>query len=347
MTQTDSQASEQEKLMRYLYGELTEKEIEELEDRFFQDDELFYQAVELENNLVDRYAQGRLADGDLQRFGQALEKFPERRQKIANAVALQTFIQEENAGKKAAVPPQKITAQHFGQKLANFFTIKSPLIGSAAAALLLIFTIAGILLFLDNRRKTEALAQLENERQTIETLRTQISDSENRLTNLNSQLEKNAEESVEFIEALESEQEKNRQLQKELDKALRDNPKPVLPTPKPSAPIIASILLTQPNTGRDGDGKMKTASVGENTRKLAINLTLGDTVKKEDKLTILLNEKPFLENVPPRVSTDGKKSLSLTIPTANLPEGANKLTVIDSSGKEITKYIFNVDKLKE
>lgn len=346
MSQTDPQEIEQERLMRYLYGELTEKETEELEDRFFQSDELFYEAVELENELVDRYARGTLSGKELVRFEKALGRFPERKQKIANSVALQTFINEEKAEEAAtAVMSETPVARSFRQRLADFFTIKSPLLGSAMAALLVIATVAGILLFLDNRRKGDELARLANERRTVDALQKQISDSENRIAELNSRIEKSGEESEEFIEALESEQEKNRQLQKNLEKALQDKNKPVAPT----APTIASILLSPISGGRDIDngGKMKTASLGENTRKLAVSLSLGDAVKKEDKLTVLLNERPFLENVAPRVSADGKKSLSLTIPTANLPDGLNKLTVNDAGGKELTKYIFKVDKLKD
>lgn len=339
---------EQEELKRYLYAEMSREESDALEEKLFLDDALFYETVDLENRLVDRYAGGKLSAAETLRFERSLEKSPERKQKAANAVALRNYIEEERAPIASVAAQTEIATPTFWRKLADIFTIESPLLGSAMAGLLVIFTIAGVFLVLDSRRKGQELARLQNEKEAIETLQNQIADTEKRLTELNNQLETRDEERDELIKTLGSDQQRIQQLQGELEKPRPETNKPLPPTPKPAAPTIASILLSPTLGARGGTGdKVKTASLAANTKKLAINLSLSDEVKKEDKLSISLNEKPFLQNVAPRVSADGKKSVSLTIPTGNLPEGANKLTVNDSEGKEITKYIFNVDKSKE
>lgn len=338
MTETTEIKVEKELLKRYLYAELTAEEAKNLENEFFLNDELFFETVDLENELVDKYAKGKLSGEELLRFEQCLEKFSERKQKIANAIALQTYIEDER-------PPILIaesSTQTFWQKLAAFFTIQSPLLGSAMAGLLVIFTIAGVILFLDNRQKSEELARLQNERGGIEgvwqqretELKEQLTGSNQRLKDLENQLTERDDDAGDFTRTLIAEREKNQQLERDLTKLRQEINKPV-PTPKSSGPTIASIIITPRGNG----GGRFTTSVGENTKKLAVNVALPEDVKEGELFSVQLNGEPFKQNIAPN-----KKSINLTIPIKNLKIGENKLTVTNQKGEKITDYAFNVDK---
>ena len=105
-----------EEMKRYLFGELSEKEREKLEDRFFEDSDYFYELTELENELVDKYAQGKLKGSELTRFEQSLARSPDRREKIANARAIRTLIIDEK--------PALIPIATLGERISNFFGFK-------------------------------------------------------------------------------------------------------------------------------------------------------------------------------------------------------------------------------
>jgi len=58
----------QDVLQRYLFGEASDEERAEVEQGYFADDELFDRLVELQNDLVDAYAQGTLPPDERKRF---------------------------------------------------------------------------------------------------------------------------------------------------------------------------------------------------------------------------------------------------------------------------------------
>ncbi|MCB1025586.1 MAG: hypothetical protein KDB79_14410, partial [Acidobacteria bacterium] len=86
MTEIESKQSEEMK--RFVFHELSIEEREIFEERFFLDEDFFYDLLELENRLVDDFVRGKLKGSDLKRFEASLEKSEERRQKVANAIAL-------------------------------------------------------------------------------------------------------------------------------------------------------------------------------------------------------------------------------------------------------------------
>jgi len=340
MTENTEVKIDQEELKRYLYAELSKKKAESLENEFFQNDELFFEVVDLENELVEQYTRGKLEGAELSRFEKSLDKFPERQQKIANARALHTYIEEERPPR--VVAETQTQSLSFWQKLAGYFTIQSPLLGSAMAGLLVIFMVGAMLLFLDGRQKREELARLQNEKGNIEVwqkreneLKEQLNVSNQQLKDLENQLAEKDDDAGDFTRTLIAEREKKQQLEKELTKLRQEINKPV-PTPKSEGPTIASIIVAPRGTG---GGRFNTTSVGDNTKKLAVNVALPDDVKEDERFSIQLNGQPFKQNVAPN-----KKSINLTIPIKNLNIGENKLSIINKDGKEITNYTFTVDK---
>lgn len=340
MTEKNDPKIEREESERYLYAEMNQKERDSFEEKIFCDDELFFEIVDLENRLVDSYAKGNLSGAELLRFEKSLEKSSERKQKVANAIAMQTYIEQEHRQKVSTASVVTAETPNLWEKITDIFTIRSPLINMTMAGLLLIFAFAAIFLLLDNRRKNDELTLLQDNKAEIEKLQNQISGSEQNIAELNNKLETKSAETDELIKTLGSEQQKIQQLDKLIERLQTVKDKPPIAVNTPAPEIVAII----PDKKITNGGKFSTASVGKNTKRIAVSLSLPETLKKDEKLTILLNEKPFLQNISPIVSADGEKSISLTIPTDDLPPGENRLTINNSEGKEITKYIFSVDK---
>src|SRR5215471_15834273 len=75
-------------LTRYLLGELSDADCSALEQRYLADPALFDQIVEVENELVDGYARGRLEAETRQRFESYYLKHSRRRERAVFAEAL-------------------------------------------------------------------------------------------------------------------------------------------------------------------------------------------------------------------------------------------------------------------
>ena len=221
MTLSDIKISESE-IKRYIFAEMSEREREHFEESFFISDELFYEILDLENELVDRYANKNLKGEDLARFEKSLEKLPDRKLKTLNARALQSFISDERTPEQTE---NLSSTRNFRQKLADFFTIKTPALGYAMSGLIIFLAIAAVILLVNNRHKNAEVARLENEKQQngqfqqrqaelqnqIETMRRGESELQNRI-------DAERETSGDLTDELENERQTRQKLEAELEK---------------------------------------------------------------------------------------------------------------------------------
>ncbi|MGE0128741.1 MAG: hypothetical protein AB7U82_11735 [Blastocatellales bacterium] len=88
---------DQNLMPRYLMGELSELEMEELEERYFTDDELFGALLNAQDQLIEDYRSGRLSKQARERFERRFLTIPERRREIEFAMALEEFLAERRA----------------------------------------------------------------------------------------------------------------------------------------------------------------------------------------------------------------------------------------------------------
>lgn len=72
----------------YLLGELSEAEQDQLEARYFTDDALFERLLEIEDDLIDRYARGDISDRERLRLERHFLKSPARRKRVRFAKAI-------------------------------------------------------------------------------------------------------------------------------------------------------------------------------------------------------------------------------------------------------------------
>lgn len=350
MKEIDSRESELE-IKRYLYGEMSDEECALLEEKFFDDDALFFEAVNMENQLVDLYARGKFPAAEIARFERSLENLPERRAKIANAVALQSFIAEEKPQEKHHAAAATAN-QTFWQKISEFFIVQTPAFSYAMAGLLFLLMLSSIFLLFDNRRKTDELAGLQNERQNDlqnkeNSLQNQLTESQKRESQLKNQIDSERETSGDLTDQLESERQKRAQIETELERLRHENA--ARPTPQPQTPVIASIFLS-PGIGTRGGGTVfenKNFTFERGTKRIVVRLALPADASKDERFSVQLNEKTAARDIAVRVSGSGQKALQLTVSPNDLLDGANKLTVLSATGAEISKYVFNVQRISK
>lgn len=81
----ENQAKQDERMRRYLLGELSEEEQVELEQRFFADEDLHEQLLAVEDELRYDYAQGVLNRKQREQFEKRFLNTPEARMRVATA----------------------------------------------------------------------------------------------------------------------------------------------------------------------------------------------------------------------------------------------------------------------
>jgi anti-sigma factor RsiW len=79
---------EQNRLIAYLLGKLSEDEASSLESLYFSDDAAHDELLTAEDELIDRYVAGELRAADRERFEKLFLTEPSRRQRVEIATEL-------------------------------------------------------------------------------------------------------------------------------------------------------------------------------------------------------------------------------------------------------------------
>ncbi len=345
----------QEELKSFLFYELSDDERQTVEEQFFEDENLFYDLMELENELVDGYVQKTLSDVDTKRFENSLKMSVERREKVANAQALNTFITEENEALAATVYDLETVEETptFWDKITAFFTLQMPMM-QYATALIILALVGGISYMAYDRirlnnemaeikkqqEEQERIRQREEELKRLEEQRRQNEQRQQELqnqtpeTNLNADIPNNKNDE---LDKLKEEQQTIEEKQKQLKDENLKNDKTIPPVqkkqlPQPPKPTIASITLL-PTLGSKGGGKIEEV---ENASTVVATLQIPEDVKSES-FTVSLNGRAIQSNTKPKGN-----SITVSINTKNLKPGVeNNITITGNDGRR-GEYIFKL-----
>src|SRR6266849_959857 len=150
--------AEQHRLMtRYLFGEVSEEERAEFEDRYLKNSDVFQELIGLENEIIDRYVLGELSQPDRERFERSFLTHPERRETVEIARSLLAHSASvENVS-------SHVDSHFRGERLG--FTSKPAAwrMQVAAAAVFLLMTAGIVALLMVNRRMGNEVARLRTE----------------------------------------------------------------------------------------------------------------------------------------------------------------------------------------
>ncbi|PYT01202.1 MAG: hypothetical protein DMF65_08125, partial [Acidobacteria bacterium] len=255
-----------EMMTRYLFGELSEAEQSQLEARYFTDAQTFDQLTQLETELVDSYARGRLSPRMRERFERAYLGNPDRRARLRFGEALAAKLDEIAASRVAdqagvGVAPwwQRLSSLLRGGRRALAFSL--------ALALLLVSSLS-VWLFVHSRHLRQDLARAREAQAAQE------------------QREREARQQ------LDSEQARTQELTVELEHA-RTEPKlqptptaPESPAPSVAAPSVASLVLIAGGIRGVDTGASPTLLIHKGTQQVRLQLKLRENEYQSYQLVL-------------------------------------------------------------
>ena len=142
---TGRQIEKDNRLVRYLLGELTDEEQAKLEDAYFSDDSLYHEMQAVETELIDAYVRGQISGEIRTRFEERYLASPHQRERIEFARLLY---------EKARVAPLAATQERtrLWDRIWPPLNLPGRLLAPGAALLVLAVVIAGSLwLYRQNR----------------------------------------------------------------------------------------------------------------------------------------------------------------------------------------------------
>jgi len=222
------------KLRPYLLGIVSEQEQNEIEERYFADDEYFENMLAAEDELVEAYVSGELTRRERKRFDECLLPNTRWQQKVANIQALKRVVNEE----KFRVSPAKLTlfqrfadfCQHFW---ASIFKQKIA-IGLAYATVLVCLVLGSVWVG----------RQFQNFQQKIVTLETSQHELAQEADKLRQQLQQQTRLANEFSAKFEQEKQQRLNLEK-------------LIVQKQSQPTPMLAFVLEPGILRDAESQRR------------------------------------------------------------------------------------------
>ena len=172
-------------LVQYLLGELGEVERSEIAERYFQDDDLFDELLDVESELLDKCARGSLNEREHEAFKRYLANLPDGQQKLAVARALTQITDEEKERARQFLDEYVPASVTWWPSLLKAPS-KPPAMLQYAMITGLVVMVLGLLFLLsqvrqlrhDNDQLRTQLASLEREKQSLdESVRTSQSDA--------------------------------------------------------------------------------------------------------------------------------------------------------------------------
>jgi hypothetical protein len=308
----------EESLIRYLLGQLSEEEQMRIEEKYFDDQNWFTQLEVVEGDLIDSYVRHQLSEKDRQAFESFFLQLPERRQRLAFAQTLQVFVarKKESQTVKETVSFYQAFLHFIGSGKLSFVPV--------AVSLLLLF--GCLWLVFDNVRLRNHLQQVQNG----------ASEIEKREQDLQEKLRQERQQIEQLAKDLENE--RNRQV-------IQDPSNPELPSPVAQ---IVSLILTS-DTVRSSGG-IKKLEISPATQTIRFIMSFASDENKEVFATMKrVSGQDILQRAPLKTQTKGSKSQVIwLLPAKSLDEADYMITLNgkDENGAivDIERYAFRVVK---
>lgn len=152
-------------IVKYLLGDLSQPEVERLDELSFTEDDFFHRLQAVENNLIDAYVRDELSLREQEQFRQHFLAIPKRRERVEFAKALAVFEAEEPVVETLA-PSQPATVWWW-QSWSSPFRVPRWVwqFSLVVAAIILLVVIPW--LFIEAQRLRGRLAQMQEEHETL------------------------------------------------------------------------------------------------------------------------------------------------------------------------------------
>lgn len=326
----------EDKIVRYLLGDLSEEEQMEIEDRAFQDRQYRQTLQAVENDLIDEYAQGKLSGSERRQFENRFLASAERRRKVEFARALASVTPEFAEIEKDTPPVIAPAVVSWQSALRVFLRGLRPAVKLSMAAAALLIVIGGSWLIMQSFRLRAELANLRREQEAHlrqqETLQQQIADERERSEDLSARLQR---------EQIEREQ--SQQLIRELERQQQES------ITQPLQSTIASIVLV-PGISRGGSARSNLI-IAQTTRQVRLQIGIEpEDVYKSFRIELRAQGGQLVraENNLSARRGRARQSIVLNLPASVLIGGEYELALKgvteDGRTEDVGYYYFNVVK---
>jgi hypothetical protein len=253
MTSIGPNAADDQVLVQYLLGSLSEADAERLDELSVADDEFAMRLSAVENEVMDAYARGELSGQTLQRFQTFYLSTAKRREKVRFAESLFSIASQTPpvSARISAAPIARRSREGSALKPSWLGFLTIPRLGFAAAAAMLV---VAILLVVDDLRLHNQVNQAQADRTALQ----------QRERGLRAKLDEQHAVNAETVKELGQVRESLAQLEK--------MPSVSPPRPVRAFPVsIASFVLSPQMRGA---GQMATLAVPRGTTRISLRLEL-------------------------------------------------------------------------
>jgi len=310
-------------IKRYLLGELSQHEQEEIEQLLMSDDELYQELLFAEDELIDEYIFDKLPEEDRSKFKQRFLRVPELRQSVGFTAALRKHAQQ-TAPRTIAEKPAPRTPSLFDW-LKKFFM--QPAVAVAFAAVLLGVIGINVWLLNQNSNLKKKVAQLEAGQSVPQStdLQQRLASAQSRNEQLSADLLRNQELLAEASRKLELAQQQQ-----------------TTPTPRSGAGVLA-IALT-PGVVRESSQWTKfSLTTDKKTVSFRLDLAANDYANYEAALQTLEGQQKLTKK---GLKVSKANLVLFDVPASMLPAGDYRIVLsgANSTGpaNEISSYYFRV-----
>lgn len=305
-------------LVQYLLGELSEVERSEIAARYFQDDDLFDELLEVESELIDKCVRAELSEKDEQALKRYLASLPDGQEKLALARALTQITDKEKEQAQqfldeyvpASVPWWQSMLKSPSKLPATLqYAMIAGLVAITFGALFLVFQVRQ--LRHDNNQLRGQLANLEKEKRSLEA---------------------QSEAGVERVRQLEEEI----KLEQQANEAQAQH----LASLQPTMPVVASWTLTPAFRAPGSPDKV---TLPRTAKFVSITLPV-DNVSQTSKLRAIIQTTTGAQRreLKSLRATKAGQAVSLKVPAGYFTETSYKLTLVrtDQDNVELAQDFY-------
>ncbi len=347
MTETKTTKTDQGEIKRYLFGELPQTDREMFEERLFLDEDFFFAVAAAEDDLVDRYVAGSMPRIESDLFERRLETVPTRREKVRNARVISEFIRDEKALYAPRQTAETSPASGLRASFREWFAFRTSTFAYAFAGMSAILVVSTFALFWSNSRLRDENARLYSSggdaaewRTREQKLSEDLNEAKKREADLATRIDSESEVKEDLTSDLVNERETRRQLEIEIAK-LHKLP-PNSSETKTSKQSVQTLSLD--NSSPQSQELSTTVQLGDAVKQMAIIVKLPDSVSQNDQMTVAINGRQIPGKISARTDAKGGKRITVSIAVGDLKAGANKITVLNKAGVEVTTYSFSTEK---
>lgn len=333
-----AEVRDENQIIRYLFGELSEAEQSQIEERFLRDREYLETVQAVEDELIDSFVRGGLSADERVRVEQYLAASPRKRQKMAFARELSNVLDEAPAAQAVAGRPHR---DSWWAMLLTPLRGPRPVFQFATVALAAALALVSLWLFLDRRQARTQLSRLQAEwqegRQREEGLQQEAAAERARRDDLARQLEDEREQRLRV-------EEQAREMRREQEVAETSRKGTSGRGPSPLEAAIATFVLAPGLTRGSDEPSRLVVPQGARLIRLQLDLEAGDEYQSyRAELRTTGGNIVWSRDVTP---SRAGAAVILELPTAQLTSGEYELTLQGRAGdrrfEDIGYYYFSI-----